>query len=205
MIEIWSIIPTSLSRCTESQITQMPLCSKESNSSIVAFAEISMKDCQMGSLFLKLEHPYYYYQCQLQLLVTKIDPIMLCLATGYTKITFSSVPFPRSSGMMAIWKTQLFLILAQETGNQQLVWWNLSKCSTSIKTSAYLTLVRPIMEYAAVAWDPHQCNNIQTFEKIQRRAAYWVINDYNRYSNVSDMLHNLNWQPLQLCHRISRL
>ena len=31
------------------------------------------------------------------------------------------------------------------------------------------------------------------------------MNDYNRYSSVSDMLHNLNWQPLQLRHRISRL
>ena len=67
---------------------------------------------------------------------------------------------------------------------------NLSKCSSSSKTSAYLTLVCPIMEYAAVARDPHQCNNIQ---KIQRRAACWVINDYNRYSSVSEMLHNLNW------------
>ena len=74
---------------------------------------------------------------------------------------------------------------------------NLSKCSSSIKTSAYLILVRPIMEYAVVAWDPHQCNNIQTLEKIQCRAARWVMNDYNRYSSVSDMLHNLNWQPLQ--------
>ena len=68
---------------------------------------------------------------------------------------------------------------------------NLNKCSASIKTSAYLTPVCPIMEYAAVAWDPHQCNNIQlqTLEKIQRRAAHWVINDYNRYSSISDMLH----------------
>ena len=82
---------------------------------------------------------------------------------------------------------------------------NLSNCSASIKTSAYLTLVRPIMEYAAVALDPHQCNNIQTLEKIQRRAACWVTNDYNRYSSVSDMLYNLNWQPLQLHRRISRL
>ena len=62
-----------------------------------------------------------------------------------------------------------------------------------IKTSAYLTLVRPIMEYAAVAWNPHQCNNTQTLEKIQCRAVRWVMNDYNRYSSASDMLHNLNW------------
>ena len=38
--------------------------------------------------------------------------------------------------------------------------------------------------YAAVAWDPHQCNNIQILEKTQHRASRWVINDYNRYSNV---------------------
>ena len=31
---------------------------------------------------------------------------------------------------------------------------NLSKCSTAIKASAYLTMVRPIMEYASTVWDP---------------------------------------------------
>ena len=82
---------------------------------------------------------------------------------------------------------------------------NLSKCSPSIKASAYLTLVRPILEYAAVAWDPHQLNHIHALEKIQRRAARWVMNNYSRYSSVSEMLHNLNWQPLQLRRRISRL
>ena len=29
---------------------------------------------------------------------------------------------------------------------------NLSKCSTEVKSTAYLTLVRPIMEYAASVW-----------------------------------------------------
>ena len=28
------------------------------------------------------------------------------------------------------------------------------------------------------------------------------MNDYNRYSSVSDMLHNLNWQPLQFRRRM---
>ena len=31
------------------------------------------------------------------------------------------------------------------------------------------------------------------------------MDTYNTYSSVSDMLHNLNWQPLQFCGRISRL
>ena len=33
---------------------------------------------------------------------------------------------------------------------------NLSRCSITVKSSAYLTLVRPMMEYAASVWDPHQ-------------------------------------------------
>ena len=40
--------------------------------------------------------------------------------------------------------------------------------------------------------------------KIQL-ATCWIMNDYSRYSSVSNLLHDLNWQPLQVCHRISRL
>ena len=49
----------------------------------------------------------------------------------------------------------------------------------------YLTLVHPIMEYAASVWDPYQLNDIQALEKVQRRAACWVMKDYSRYSSVS--------------------
>ena len=31
---------------------------------------------------------------------------------------------------------------------------NLSNCSSETKASAYLSLVRPIMEYASCVWDP---------------------------------------------------
>ena len=33
---------------------------------------------------------------------------------------------------------------------------NLSKCSSDIKENAYLTIVRPTLEYAACVWDPYQ-------------------------------------------------
>ena len=48
---------------------------------------------------------------------------------------------------------------------------NLNKCSTHIKAVAYTSLVRPILEYASAAWDPHSQNNIKTLERIQRQAA----------------------------------
>ena len=45
---------------------------------------------------------------------------------------------------------------------------NLSNCSSETKASAYLSLVRPIMEYASYVWDPHEIVNIQALEKVQR-------------------------------------
>ena len=60
---------------------------------------------------------------------------------------------------------------------------NLSKCSSTVKASSYLALVRPIMEYAASVWDPYHHNDILALEKVQRRAARWVMNDYSRYSS----------------------
>ena len=70
---------------------------------------------------------------------------------------------------------------------------NLSKCSTEVKSTAYLTLVRPIMEYAACVWDPYQKYLTNNIEKIQRRAARWVLSDYRQQSSVADMLHQLQW------------
>ena len=67
------------------------------------------------------------------------------------------------------------------------------------------SLIRPVIEYAAVAWDPYQLNNINALQKIQHRVAHWVMNDYGRYSSVSNLLHDLNWQPFQVHRKISRL
>ena len=82
---------------------------------------------------------------------------------------------------------------------------NLSKCSTEVKSTAYLTLVRPIMEYAAYVWDPYQKYLTNNIEKIQRRAARWVLSNYRQQSSVTDMLHQLQWPSLQQRRYTSRL
>ena len=37
---------------------------------------------------------------------------------------------------------------------------NLYKCSQEVKASAYISLVRPLMEYACIVWDPYQITYI---------------------------------------------
>ena len=55
----------------------------------------------------------------------------------------------------------------------------------------------PICEYAAVIWSLHLHTNIHQTEMIQRKAARFVFSDYFRYSSVTAMLNELNWQSLE--------
>ena len=82
---------------------------------------------------------------------------------------------------------------------------NLYNCSKEIKSKAYLTLVRPILEYASSVWDPHLIKDSDQIEKVQRAAARWVTLDYSWSSSVTVMLNNLNWPTLSLRRKISKL
>ena len=82
---------------------------------------------------------------------------------------------------------------------------NLNKCSTHIKAVAYTSLVRPMLEYASAAWDPHSQNNIKTQERIQRQAARFCTNDYSREpGSVTKLLQELGWETLQTRRKAKR-
>ena len=82
---------------------------------------------------------------------------------------------------------------------------NLSKCLQSTKEAAYISLVRPTLEYASSVWDPTQRIYVTRIEAIQRRAARWVLNNYSRYSSVTTMLQQLQWPTLEERRRRARL
>ena len=52
------------------------------------------------------------------------------------------------------------------------------------------------VEYSSVVWDPHTKTNMETLEKVQRRAARFVCADYRRRSSVDAMIHRLKWPLL---------
>ena len=68
---------------------------------------------------------------------------------------------------------------------------NLKISSREIKETAYKTLVRPIMEYAATVWDPLTQANIESMEAIQHRAACFVLRCYRNTSSISNMIDEL--------------
>ena len=73
---------------------------------------------------------------------------------------------------------------------------NLQGASSRSKASAYTCLIRPGMEYAAPIWDPHLQKDINSLEKVQRKAARWAKSDYSPQSSVTTMMEDLKWEPL---------
>ena len=76
---------------------------------------------------------------------------------------------------------------------------NLHSCPISVKVSCYKSLIKPILEYACVVWDPYTQKDILAIESVQRRRARFVYNNYSSYASVTNMLQNLNWPPLAHC------
>ena len=82
---------------------------------------------------------------------------------------------------------------------------NLRVSSPTIKATAYKTLVRPLLEYSSTVWDPHTRENVNKVEAVQRRAARYCANNYQKTAGVSAMIRQLNWTSLENRRTIARL
>ena len=75
---------------------------------------------------------------------------------------------------------------------------NLYSCPQNVKSVCYQTLVRPTLEYGCAVWDPHQQNQIDQIERVQKRAARFVTNNHTRIGGNSEKnLTSLGWLPLK--------
>ena len=78
---------------------------------------------------------------------------------------------------------------------------NLRVATTKTKELTYKALVSPVIEYSCCVWDPSSQKDIDKLEKIQRRAARYVLNRHQKTESVE----KLKWQTLQERHRTTRL
>ena len=90
------------------------------------------------------------------------------------------------------WTTQCNSVAKKAQHTLGVIRRNLNKCPTHIKSIAYTTLVRPILEYASASWDPHCLKHIKTLERIQRQAARFCTQNYSREpGTVTQLLKDL--------------
>lgn len=103
------------------------------------------------------------------------------------------------------WKPHIDSTCQKGTNALNFIKRNLWRCPPKLKETAYKVLVRPILEYAGTVWDPHHQYQIRKLEMVQRRAARFVKGAYTRDISVTQLLADLQWQPLQERRLIARL
>ena len=75
---------------------------------------------------------------------------------------------------------------------------NIRTCPRKTKHLACTTLVRSILEYARIIWDPHTVSNIHKLETVQRRSARQpLMHNYNRHARDTPTLQHLHLPTLQ--------
>ena len=95
------------------------------------------------------------------------------------------------------WNKHIDKITSRANRMLGLVRRNLRKCSAKIRQQAYISLVRPHLEYCCPIWNPHSKKNVTRIEAIQRRAARFVLQQYEYRDSVSAMLRTLEWDSLE--------
>ena len=84
---------------------------------------------------------------------------------------------------------------------------NLRTCPIDCRRTAYIALVRPIMEYAGTVWDPYYKKDVNRLERVQHQAARFITKDYHSREPgcVSEMLENLDIPSLTHRRKEARL
>ena len=68
---------------------------------------------------------------------------------------------------------------------------NLHASSVETKQAAYVSLVRPHLEYVTAVWDPYRQNQVEKLEAVQRWAVGFIKHDYDYNTSVSKLKKSL--------------
>ena len=64
-------------------------------------------------------------------------------------------------------------------------------------STLYKSLVRPVLEYAALAWNPYLAKDVLVLERVQRRASRLALGQKRSEMEYEDRLRKLKWPTLE--------
>lgn len=103
------------------------------------------------------------------------------------------------------WNTHVDKIAKKGNSSLAFVKRNLYACSEETKRAAYVSLVRPHLEYASAVWDPNRQNQVEKLEAIQSRAVRFIKHDYSYNTSVSNLKKSLSLDLLSERRKSHRL
>jgi len=95
------------------------------------------------------------------------------------------------------WSKHVQHITAKANSMLGLLQRNFHHCPEKLRELTYTSLVRSRLKYCAAVWDPHKISDQLALESVQRGAARFTKRDYSYQSSVSQMIQDLQWQPLK--------
>jgi len=97
------------------------------------------------------------------------------------------------------WSTHISKITKKASSTVGFLCRNLSHCPTACRRNAYLSLVRSVIEYGAIVWDPHLQQDIDRLDRVQRQGVRFITGDYKSRTPgcVTQMMLNQNLPSLQ--------
>lgn len=105
------------------------------------------------------------------------------------------------------WSTHITQLTKKANSTMAVLRRNLRNCTKDCRKIAYISLVRSLMDYGAIIWDPYIQKDVTKLECVQRQAARFITNDYKTKSEgcMTNMLHELDLPPLQDRRKSCRL
>ena len=139
-------------------------------------------------------------KCQLLRITKKIKPIIATYNIHETPL--SETDSAKYLGVVIdpklSWRNQYTNTIKKSNNTLAFLKRNLSNAPTFVKEKCYTTLVRTQAEYACVVWDPCYKNHTEDIEKIQKRGARFVTNNYKMETgNTQINIEKLGWQSLE--------
>ena len=105
------------------------------------------------------------------------------------------------------WAPHIAKITGKASATLGLLKRNLKQTPEHCRKTAYVSLIRPTLEYASSVWDPYYNKDITKLEQLQRKAVRFIVGDYTSQHDgfITGKMEELNLQSLKERRRTIRL
>lgn len=127
-----------------------------------------------------------------------INAVPICPVTSYKYLGVHMTP-------SLSWELHIDTICSEASRTLGYLRRNLKSAAIEIKKLAYLTFVRPKLEYASSIWHPSQAYLTTNLESIQNRAARFITSQYSPGTSITSLKQSISLPSLVSRRHIARL